>query len=67
MTTFVNGHERKKKWDGKINVSKIFSSHTLKTIMSGKEFQKNNSIKLLEFFIAICFEYELFTLLKILS
>ena len=40
---------REKKWDGKINVSQICSSHTLKTIKSGKEFQEN---KLLEFFIA---------------
>ena len=45
MTTFVNGlekREREKKWDGKINVSQICSSHTLKTIKSGKEFQENN-------------------------
>jgi len=37
----------REKWDGKINVSQICSSHTLKTIKSGKEFQEN---KLLEFF-----------------
>jgi hypothetical protein len=61
MTTFVNGHEGKKKWDGKINVSKICSSHTQKTIKSGKRISENNSIKLLEFFITVNFEYELFT------
>ncbi len=52
--------EREKKWDGKMNVSQICSSHTLKTIKSGKEFsEKNNSLKLLEFFITINFEYKL--------
>ena len=60
MTTFVNGlekKEREKKWDGKINVSQICSSHTLKTIKSGKEFQGN---KLLEFFhYLFTFKYEL--------
>ena len=51
---------REKKWDGKINVSQICSSHTLKTIKSGKEFQEN---VLLEFFIAcllLNINYELF-------
>jgi len=51
---------REKKWDGKINVSQICSSHMLKTIKSGKEFQEN---KLLEFFIAcllLNMTYELF-------
>ena len=59
---------REKKWDGKINVSQICSSHTLKTIKSGKEFsEKNNSLKLLEFFITINFEYELLLLNFILK
>jgi hypothetical protein len=52
--------EREKKWDGKMNVSQICSSHMLKTIKSGKEFQEN---KLLEFFIAcllLSINYELF-------
>ncbi len=52
---------REKKWDGKINVSQICSSHTLKTIKSGKEFQEN---RLLEFFITyllLNMNYELFT------
>ena len=51
---------REKKWDGKINVSQTCSSHMLKTIKSGKEFQEN---KLLEFFIAcllLNMNYELF-------
>ncbi len=52
MTTFVNGLERKKKWDGKINVSQICSSHALKTIKSGKEFQEN---KLSEFSLLVYF------------
>ena len=47
----------REKWDGKINVSQICSSHTLKTIKSGKEFQEK---QLLEFFhYLFTFEYEL--------
>jgi len=41
--------EREKKWDGKMNVSQICSSHTLKTIKSGKEFQKTNDHSQYEF------------------
>jgi len=48
---------REKKWDGKINVSQICSSHTLKTIKSGKEFQEKQIVGI--FRCLFTFKYEL--------
>jgi hypothetical protein len=56
--------EREKKWDRKINVSQICSSHIQKTIKSGKRIsgkQFNKIVGIFHYYLLLNMNYGLFT------